>query len=153
MQRRTLRLGFRRPDNARWGAAAVEMAIVLPIFVSVVMGIVEFGRAMMVSQLVTNSARHGTRLAIVDGATNTSVATAVKTFLQQSTGVAQADVAVTITVTAAPGNPNPANQLASAQPKDTCTVAVSVPFNKVAIVTGKFLMSTNLKGSCTMRHE
>ena len=37
------------------GAAAVEMALVMPIFVSVVMGIIEFGRGMMVGQIVTNA--------------------------------------------------------------------------------------------------
>jgi Flp pilus assembly protein TadG len=35
----------------------VEMALVLPIFFTVLLGIVEFGRAMMIGQLITNSAR------------------------------------------------------------------------------------------------
>ena len=48
----------RRHD--RRGAALVEMALVLPIFFGVVLGIVEFGRAMMVSQMVTNAAREAT---------------------------------------------------------------------------------------------
>ena len=42
----------------RRGAAVVEMAMVLPIFMMVVFGIVEFGRAMMVGQMVTRASAH-----------------------------------------------------------------------------------------------
>jgi Flp pilus assembly protein TadG len=45
----------------------VEMALVLPVFMMVLLGIVEFGRAMMVSQLLANASREGARLAIVEG--------------------------------------------------------------------------------------
>ena len=75
-----------RQHNRR-GAAIVEMALVLPIFFGVVLGIVEFGRAMMVSQMVTNAAREGTRLAIIDGSTNTTVETWVEEFLNDSINV------------------------------------------------------------------
>src|SRR5438046_2996127 len=69
---------------ARRGVALVEMALVLPIFITVVLGIVEFGRAMMVSQLVTNAAREGARLSIIDGTTNTDVQSRITTFLQNA---------------------------------------------------------------------
>jgi len=50
---------MRAKRHRRRGAAAVEMALVLPIFFTVVLGIIEFGRAMMVSQLMATSAREG----------------------------------------------------------------------------------------------
>ena len=74
--------------NDRRGAALVEMALVLPIFFAVVLGIVEFGRAMMVSQMVTNAAREATRLGIIDGSTNSDVETWVEEFLNSSINVA-----------------------------------------------------------------
>ncbi len=142
-----------QPSPHRRGAAAVEMAIVLPIFFMVVMGIVEFGRAMMVGQLVTNAARFGARTSAVDGATNVSVTTAVQNFVSTSAGVAPTDVTVTIVVTPGVGNPNPANNLSIAQAKDICNVSVKVPYNKVAYVAGRYLAGKDIKAQCVMRHE
>ena len=135
------------------GAAAVEMAIVLPIFFMVVMGIVEFGRAMMVGQLVTNAARHGAREAAIDGATNASVTSAVKSFVSSSAGVPAADVTVDIVVDPGAGNPDPVDILSNALAKDICKVSVKVPYNKVAYVAGRYLAGKELKGTCIMRHE
>ena len=141
-----------QPEHRR-GAAAVELAIVLPIFFMVVMGIVEFGRAMMVGQLVTNAARHGAREAAIDGSTNSSVATTVKSFVSSSVGVAESDVTVDIVVEPGAGNPDPLDFLGNAQPKDICKVTVKVPYDKVAYVAGRYLAGKDLKGTCIMRHE
>ena len=45
-----------RPAD-RVGAAAVEMAIVLMLLITLVFGIIEMGRAIMVNQVITNAAR------------------------------------------------------------------------------------------------
>lgn len=142
----------KRRSNRR-GAALVEMAMVLPIFFAVVLGIVEFGRAMMVSQMVTNAAREATRLAIIDGSTNTTVETWVEDFLSDSINVDASDVTVTITVVAAPGNDDPNNQVGNAQARDLVTVNVSVPFDKVSYVPGSYLNGKNLSAQSSMRHE
>lgn len=141
-----------RPSDRR-GASVVEMAIVLPVFMMVVMGIIEFGRGMMVGQLVTNAARYGARLAAVDGSTNASVKKDVEDFLVEAVGIAATDATVTITVTAAPGNADPLNDLMKAQPKDLVKVHVLIPYDKVGYVGGKWLNGTQLTGQCTMRHE
>ena len=141
-----------QPERRR-GAAAVEMAIVLPIFFMVVMGIVEFGRAMMVGQLVTNAARHGAREAAIDGSTNSSVTTVIKDFVSSSVGVAASDVTVEIVVDPGSGNPDPLDVLEDAQPKDVCKVTVKVPYDRVAYVAGRYLAGKDLKGTCIMRHE
>ena len=47
------------------GAVAVEMAIVLPILVLLVGGIVDFGRAYFTQVVLTNAAREGARAAVV----------------------------------------------------------------------------------------
>ncbi len=143
-----------RPDERR-GAALVETAIVLPIFFMVVLGIIEFGRAFMVAQLLNNAAREGTRIAIMAGSTNTEVETAVQNFVASSVGVATADVDVDITVTAATGNPtpSPANDVSVARKRDLCEVVVTVPFTKVNYMPAKFLVSASLTGQSAMRHE
>ena len=142
-----------RAKHLRRGAALVEMALVLPIFLMVVLGIVEFGRAMMVSQLVTNAAREGARLAIVGGSTNSDVQNAINSFLAESVNVGSGDVTTTITITPASGNPNPNNQIASSNTRDLISVRVSVPFSKVSFIPGDFLEGKSLVGRASMRRE
>ena len=124
------------------------MAFVAPIFFMVILGIVEFGRAFMVAQLITNSARDGARKSCVSGSSNSTVTASINTFLQ-STGIDPADVTITITV----DNANAANEVANAVAGDECSVTVLVPFDKVSYVNGSFLNGKNLVGKCVMRHE
>ena len=139
--------------DRRRGTAIVEMALVLPIFFMVVLGIVEFGRAMMVGQMVTNAAREGTRMGIIDGETNATVTAWIESFLNDSINVAAADVTVTITVDPATGNPDPFDQIGNASAKDLVTVHVSVPFDEVSYIPGDYLSGKNLSAQSAMRHE
>lgn len=140
-------------DADRKGAALVEMALVLPIFFAVTLGIVEFGRAMMVGQMVTNAAREGARVAVLDGSTNAAVTQEIRDFLQQAINVDPALVVVDITVTPGPGNDDPANQLSAAQARDLCSIEVKVPFNEVSYLSAKYLKDKTLSGHAAMRHE
>jgi len=47
------------------GAAAIEMALVLPILVVLVLGIMEFGILMFSQQVIVNASREGARQGIV----------------------------------------------------------------------------------------
>ena len=47
--------------GTRKGTAIVEFAFVLPIFVLLLVGVVEFSRVLMVKQVITNAAREGAR--------------------------------------------------------------------------------------------
>ncbi|WP_162164488.1 TadE/TadG family type IV pilus assembly protein [Intrasporangium chromatireducens] len=51
----------RRTDR---GASAVEFALVLPLFLLVIAGVVDFGRALFTQVVLTNAAREGARAAI-----------------------------------------------------------------------------------------
>jgi hypothetical protein len=141
------------PRGPRSGAAVVEMALILPIFFMVVLGIVEFGRAMMVGQLLPNAARHGARTAIVEGSTNVEVETTIEDFLAESLGVSPAEVAITITIIPAPGNDDPANDLSASGSKDLCKVLVEIPYNDVSYIPASYLGGKVLKGFSSMRHE
>ena len=150
---RILRIRRDNPDQRRDGAAAVEMALVLPVFLTLLFGMVESGRAMMMSQVIVNASREGARVAASDGATNAAVETTVESYLQQSLGLTGADMTVTITVTPGPGNPDPANNVANASPGDKCTVQTEVPYSNLAIFGGRILDGATLRGFCSMRHE
>lgn len=52
---------IRRRMSAEGGNAAVELALVLPFFLALVMGIIEFGRVLYFKQVITNAARESSR--------------------------------------------------------------------------------------------
>lgn len=147
LRRRTKRTEKRR------GAALVEAAVTLPILLLLVMGIIEFGRAMMVVQLLTNGAREGARKATLDGSSNTIVESHVKSVLVSAIGCDEADVNVTLTLTPDPMNGTPGNEVANAQSGDLINVEVNVPYDKVSYVAGSFLGGRMLRARNTMRRE
>ena len=53
---------FHRANRSERGAAAVEMAIVLPLLLLLIAGIIDFGRLMFTQAEVTNAAREGARM-------------------------------------------------------------------------------------------
>jgi len=52
-------------DRGRRGQALVELGIIIVLLVFLVMGIIEFGRAWMIGNMITQAARHGARAAAV----------------------------------------------------------------------------------------
>jgi hypothetical protein len=71
------------PGPGRRGAVAVEMAFVLIfVFIPAIIGILDFGRAIMVQQILVNAAREGGRRAIVPGATTDEVKELVKDYFE-----------------------------------------------------------------------
>ena len=137
----------------RPGVAAVEMALVLPVFLLVSLGIIEYGRALMAANLVTNAAREGGRVAGITGSTNTDVQNAVVNFLATSLNLNTGQVSVKISITPAAGNPDPQNQCANAKLRDLVTVDVNVPYSAVALIQASYLQDVTLTASSSMRHE
>ena len=62
------------------GAAAVEMAIVLPLLLMVIGGLVDFGRAFYLNAVITNASREGARM-VAMGYDTTRAQTRVNTAL------------------------------------------------------------------------
>ncbi len=119
----------------------------LPIFFSVVLGIVEFGRAMSVSQLVTNASREGARRAIVDGSSNAVVKTYIEDFLTSTLDVDAADLTIQFFVNGSEVDVNTAGE------NDKVRVHIEVGFDDVLFISTPYLSGSTLKGSTTMRHE
>jgi Flp pilus assembly protein TadG len=57
---------FRRHGDRRRGQALVEFALILPVFLLVLMGIFDLGRAVFYSSTLSNAAREAAREGIVD---------------------------------------------------------------------------------------
>ena len=130
-------------NGSKWkrrGVAATEFAIVAPVFFLMVIGFIEFGRALMVQQVLINASRVGARQASTTGATTAQVQSAVQAY---TSGVAINGVTVTVT-------PDPAAAVAGT----AITVNTSVPFSSVSwMKSAWFLGGKTLKASSQMRKE
>ena len=130
----------------RQGAAAVEFAVVAPVFFLMVFGMIEIGRAVMVQQVLTNASREGARIAVLDSPTPThnTVVSTVTSYLQNG-GVP----AGSATITMNPTEPT------SAGYGQSVTVTVQVPFSSVSWLPKPIFLgaSTNLTASTVMRRE
>jgi Flp pilus assembly protein TadG len=125
----------------RRGAAVVEFAVVAPLFFLLVFGMIEFGRMVMVQQVITNASREGARIGVLDNTATSDVTNAVNTYLQSAS-----ITGATVTVT-----PNPPSSAGYGAP---VTVNVSVPFNQVSwLGTPMFLGGSTLQASTVMRRE
>jgi Flp pilus assembly protein TadG len=126
----------------RQGAAAVEFALVAPIFFLMIFGMIEFGRMVMVQQVITNGSREGARLAVLDGSSGATVISVVNGYLE-SARISGANVAVT------PAEPS------SAGYGEPVTVTVTIPFSQVTWLPSPMFIGgdTVLTATTVMRRE
>lgn len=125
----------------RRAAAAVEFAVVAPVFFLLVLGMIEYGRMVMVQQVITNASREGARRAVLDGSTAAEVQATVNTYMT-SGGVSGGTVTV---------SPNPPNTAAFGEP---VTVTVTIPFSQVSwLPSPMFLGGKTLTSATVMRRE
>lgn len=110
-----------------------------------VFGIIEFGRAMMVLEMINNAARNGARVGVLTGAATADVNTAVTNSLANG-GFSGAVTNVEVNGVTADAN--------TAVSGDSITVIVQVPYSKVSwLGTPLFLGGKTLGSSVVMRHE
>ena len=132
---------FRRTCRSyRSGVAVVEFAIVAPVFVLFVMGMIEVARGLMVQEVITNAAREGARAAVVDTSTSSTVTSAVQSYLTAA-NISTSAATITVTIPAVRFN-------------GIAIVTVSVPYSKVTWVpVPRYLGSITLTATSTMRCE
>jgi Flp pilus assembly protein TadG len=129
----------------------VEFALILPVFMVLVFGTLEFGRAFFDIHLITNAARSGARLGCLPGKVETNVSSTVTSFM---TAVGLSGAYTTTTVVKDQTGTVRAGGLAVSQEGDTVTVTVAYPFvvHAGSIVPGLSGTMT-LHGRCAFRHE
>lgn len=112
-----------------------------PLFIMLVFGMVEYGRMVMVQQLLTSAGREGARMGVLDGMTVDRVTTTVTSYLEESSVPG-----ATVTVSPSP--------LSSARYGDPVTVKVSVPFDSVSwLPSPMYLGGKTLTSVAVMRRE
>jgi Flp pilus assembly protein TadG len=138
---------FRSEPRRRHGASLVEFAFVAPVFFVIVLGIFEFGRACMVSDLLTEAARQGCRQGVIEGTSSADIEQAATSYLA-SVGISGDSAGVSV-------NGMPVNQVdVQNYPAYTdITVIVTVPVSNVTWVPTGFLSGMTLQGQFTTRRE
>jgi Flp pilus assembly protein TadG len=132
---------MRRWGRTRRGAAVVEFAVVSPVLILLLLGMIEYGRMIMVQQSLATAARVGARSAIVEETSASTAKNVVESFLA---GVGVTGTNITV-------SPSEISSLAHGKP---ITVAVSVPFSEVSWLPHPFfLKNTILSSTATMRRE
>lgn len=135
--RRRVQESHKKCRTQRVGAVAVEMAIVLPLLLVLVFGIIEFGRAMMVQQILVNTAREAARRAVVPGATDEQVHGIIASYLE-SAGIGEYEAHIELDGVRHPFNANGssgsefANLINSAQHRTKIGIDLSVLHSDVA---------------------
>jgi TadE-like protein len=137
--RRLIGRSGKRLRLRRRGTALVEFAVVLPLLLMILMGIIEFGWIFMVRQTLTNAAREGCRVAVLKAATADDVALRVREVMTPL-GYAEGTV---WTFTATPIG------------DEVQTIQVSVPISEISLTGGYVLQggSYMLTGEASMRKE
>jgi Flp pilus assembly protein TadG len=139
----TLEKLYRLCRRHRGGAAAVEFALVAPVFFGFTLGMLEIGRGVMVQQILTSASREGCRQAVLDGATTSAVNSFITSYLSAAS-VPSGGANITI---------SPSLPTASGY-TGTVTVTVSIPFNQVNWgPTPIFLGGKTLTATTVMQRE
>jgi hypothetical protein len=153
----------------RRGTTVVETAIVLPVFLLFVLGIIEFGHAQMVKNLLRGACRAGARLGSTEGNSTGDVELRVRQVLGSAIDPNAVSVYVKDASVYDEGGDPPTSgnslealpniELGDAQPRQLFLVRARVDYNDVAVLPmsipylGNYLGDLVLDGQAFMRHE
>ena len=130
-------MGIKRHTSNDDGAVMIEFAIVFVVFLTVVLGIVDFGLAIGANTQISNASREGARLATV-----TTDPTQVEQRVRDAAAARfdQALLDVTIECLTPAGIPcvggSPAGDLRNASTGDTARVTVAYPYDLITPLPG-----------------
>ena len=124
------------------GASAVEFALLLPVLMMILFGIIEFGLALYRQAILTNASREGARLGIVQSIpaiTTGQIDAVIDTYLT-SAGIPPGNVTRNIVAGGGTGTP--------------VTVTLTLPYTYSVLPALTSIAPTiNLTAQTVMRHE
>lgn len=157
----------KRRGLLRSGTTAVETALVLPVFLAFVIGMVELSRAVFIQHVINSACRQAARVGSTTG--NTTAMVKAKTLDILSSAFNTSSVSLYVKDASAFDGSNPGTsatslesmpdiELSSAQPRQLFMVHAKVKYRDIAIVNkipiiGNFLNNVTLEGQAFMRHE
>ena len=128
-------------SRRRYGLETVEAALIFPLLMLVIFGIVEYGWMFIKEHQITNITRQAARMAATPDATTASVNAMVATMMQnaQITGY---------------GAPVYSPAITSAQPGQLITVTITVPYSNVGLTRVPLLpLPASLQAQVAMNKE
>jgi hypothetical protein len=158
----------RRPKAPSSGTTVVETALVLPVFLLFVLGMIELAHAQMVKNVLRSACRQAARIGSTDGTTSAAVQARLLDVLDSVVDPAHVQIYVKDgSAFDEGGNPPQSGaefeamaniELADAQPRQLFLVRAKVSYSDVAIVPhipylGSYLDNVVLEGQAFMRHE
>lgn len=143
---------MRRLRRAERGQTLAEFALILPIFILLLVGIFDLGRAVYAFNTINNAAREGGRLAIVDQ----TIAHIQDRAAQHAASVAVADADVEVDFRDL-GSPETEDSCAGVGTSGVvgCLAVVKVPyeFNSVTPLIGQLVGTISMVGETRFRVE
>ena len=119
------------------GNSVIEFALILPILLLIVFGITEFGRAIMVTNMLNSASREGARLAAVTPINDTTTVRARVIEVLATSNITPKDISIEYSSST-----------------NSVKVSVSTDFEVLsAKVLGTFAGIIELKGTTVMRYE
>ncbi len=145
--------------SRRRGSAIIEFAVVAPVLMTFILGVIEIGRLVMVAQVSTNASREGVRYAAQGKANSATVEAYVRDYLAAAglTGTAAGgNSAVAITTEyLAPGGWTATTNPSSLPAGTPVRTRVVVNFNRQSWLPAQFFVGNNaqVEGVAVMRKE
>jgi hypothetical protein len=149
-------------SKKRHGTTTVETAVVLPIFLTLLFAIFEFGHAQLINNMLSTACRNAARVGAVEGSTTAQVEARVEETIGKFVPLDAVEVFVKNASSFDGGGTTPSGQgleelpnidLSTTEPRTLFVVRAKIPYNEVAIVPMPFLEDVVLDAQAFMRHE
>jgi Flp pilus assembly protein TadG len=141
----------------------VEVAVVLPVFLTFLFGLWAYGHAQMTSNMLKGAVRTAARYGATEGVTTAQVTAKVKTIMGTAINPSKVTISVknasaydgggSFPTSASAINALPNVELASATSRQLFVVRASVAYNDVGVVPNKWFKNITLSGTSFIRHE
>lgn len=152
-----------RKKSRRRGTTTVEAAFVLPVFLTFIFAIVEFGHTQLVNNLLNSACRTAARLGAVEGTTTADIESEVLRVLGSAFNTEGVEIYVKdASVFDGGGDPPSSGEeiealsdlnVADAEPRQLFVVRAKVPYNNIALLPNSIMDSVILQSQSFMRHE
>jgi hypothetical protein len=157
-----------RKASARRGTTVVETALVLPVFLLFVLGLIELGHAQMVKNVLRSACRAAARMGTTEGNSTADVRARVLEALESAVDADDVQIYIKDASVYDSGGTPPQTgaelealgniELADAAPRQLFLIRAKIHYNDIAIVPhipylGDFLDDVVLEGQAFMRHE
>lgn len=135
-------VGHRSPtsanENGALGVAAVEFAVIAPVLVFVVIGMLELARGLQIKETLTDAARKGCRTGLPSTGTNAAVIADINTVLTNN-NLSSTAATITIQVNGV------SVDVSTAAANTPISVKVAIPYSSTGSITGFFLTGASIE--------